>query len=68
MEKLYRHDDWSVFTAHDPDYLMVKGYKIPYAVLENEDDVTTQGGEALATRLENSLDRLWVLWQQREAV
>ena len=68
MEKLYRHDDWSAFTAGDPDYLPVKGYRIPYAVLENEDDVTTQGGKALATRIKNSLDRLWVLWRQREAV
>lgn len=68
MEKLYHHDDWSDFTAGDPDYLMVKGHKVPYAVLENEDDVTTQGGEALATRLENCLDHLWALWQAREAV
>jgi len=68
MEKLYKDDDWSVFTADDPDYLLVKGYKIPYCVMENEDDVTTQGGEALATRLEKCLDRLWTLWQQREAV
>ncbi len=68
MEKLYRHDDWSVFTDNDPDFLLVKGFKIPYTVLENEDDVTTQGGETLATRLENRLDHLWALWQQRQAV
>jgi hypothetical protein len=68
MEKLYRHDDWSAFTAGDPNYLTVKGHKLPYVVLENEDDVTTRGGADLARRLEESLDRLWVLWQQHQAV
>ena len=65
MEKLYRDDDWSSFTADDPNYLTVKGYKVPYTVLDNDDDVTTQSGEALATQLENNLDSLWALWQKR---
>lgn len=68
IENIYRHDDWVSFAAGDPNYLIVKGYRIPYTVLENDDDVTTQGGEALAKRLKTSLERLWALWQKRQAV
>jgi hypothetical protein len=68
MDKLYRDDDWSEFTADDPDYITVNDITVPYSVLNNEDDVTTQGGEALETRLEDCLNRLWTLWHQREAV
>jgi hypothetical protein len=34
---------------------------VPYAVLENEDDVTTSGGEPLHERLGQALGRLWQL-------
>ncbi len=68
MDALYRHDDWHTFTASDPNFVLVKGFKVPYAILENEDDVTTQGGDTLASRLKDRLDHLWSLWQQREAV
>jgi hypothetical protein len=68
MEALYRYDDWHSFSASDPDFLLVKDLKVPYTILDNEDDVTTQGGDALAGRLKNSLDHLWALWQQRQEV
>jgi len=32
-----------------------------YSVLENEDDVTTQGGNLLSIRLADTLDKLWQL-------
>jgi hypothetical protein len=39
----------------------VKGIRVPYVVFENEDDVTTAGGEALGERLEEVLGQLWML-------
>ncbi len=66
LRKLYEQDDWSEFTAGDPDYLEVEGIRLPYAVFDNEDDVTTQPGPALFSRLESTLDRLWTLRQQLE--
>ncbi len=59
LEKLYREDDWDRFSAGDPAYLQVRGIRVPYVVFENEDDVTTDDGEALAARLETSLSTLW---------
>jgi hypothetical protein len=60
LAKLYREDDWSHLAA-DPRFLTIRGRKVPYAVFENEDDVTTPGGEALGERLEKVLGGLWTL-------
>jgi hypothetical protein len=61
MERLYREDDWDVFSAEDPTHVTVKGVRVPYAVFENEDDVTTARGDALGQRLEEILGRLWAI-------
>jgi hypothetical protein len=65
MRRLYQEDDWDEFTAGDPAYLSVRQCRIPYVVFENEDDVTTAGGERLAKRLETCLTDLRRLWQRR---
>jgi hypothetical protein len=52
-------------TATDPDYLYLGDRKIPYGILENEDDLTTDPGEALGDRLEEVLQKVWVNWQNR---
>jgi len=63
LERLYRDDDWHelIAASGSPNYLKVRGGRIPYAIFENEDDVTTQGGEALARLLEETLGRLWAI-------
>jgi len=65
MERLYREDDWEQLSGADPHYLEVQGCRLPHTVLENEDDVTTRGGEALGRRLEEALGRLWEIVQAR---
>ncbi len=62
LARLYREDDWDRFSGDDPHFVHCQGVRIPYAVLENEDDVTTGRGEALGRRLEDTLGRLWELW------
>ncbi len=59
LEKMYKESDWEQFSAGDPEYITIKGVKVPYAVFENEDDVTTARGPALGQRLEETLGRLW---------
>ncbi len=59
LERLYRDDDWEAFTAGDPETLEVQGTRLPYVIFENEDDVTTGGGEPLFDRLEHALGKLW---------
>ena len=65
--KLYRHVDWHEISAGNPQYIDIQGVQVPYIVFENEDDVTTKGGEKLATRLEESLGHLWDLYMKSRA-
>jgi hypothetical protein len=59
LEKLYRETDWETLTTAQPEKLRIRGYDVPYAVFENEDDLTSGQGKALGKRLEQVLDRLW---------
>jgi hypothetical protein len=68
LERLYRQDDWSIFSSGDTDYLSIQGLQVPYVNFDNADDVTSNGGEALHQRLKESLGALWSLWQCRPAV
>jgi hypothetical protein len=63
LARLYGGSDWSDISASDPAYLEVGTVRVPYAVLENEDDVTTRGGELLGSRLRDTLDLLWHRYQ-----
>lgn len=59
LERLYKESDWEEVTAGSPDYLTIQGIRVPYVIFENEDDVTTPGGEPLGCRLEAALGNLW---------
>jgi hypothetical protein len=59
MERLYREDDWAELSRPDPGHILVGTQGVPFAVLENEDDVTTPMSSALGDRLEAVLGRLW---------
>lgn len=61
MRRLYADDDWEELSRGDRNYLTMKGVQVPYIVIDNEDDVTTQGGSALGNRLEDTLGQLWGL-------
>ncbi len=64
MEALYRYVDWEEVSAADPNTIEIQGVQVPYVVFENEDDVTTERGEALAKRLEEMLEKLWGLYSK----
>jgi hypothetical protein len=59
MERLYKETDWTELTQNSPDFLTIKGQKVPYVVFDNTDDVTTGQGVALGDRLEQALQTLW---------
>jgi hypothetical protein len=59
LERLYRHTDWSEISANQPEFLQIGDYRVPYAIFDNADDVTTQQGSELGERLEKTLDKLW---------
>jgi len=65
LETLYRYDDWQdlVMQYGSQDFLVIRDFKVPFAVIENEDDVTSTGGSALASRLQEGLGKLWMIKQ-----
>ena len=65
MERRYKESDWGQISAADPEFITIQSQRVPYVVFENEDDVTTGRGEALGQRLEETLGRLWRLYQVR---
>lgn len=63
LARLYKEIDWHQVSAGDAEYLHIQGFKVPYAVFDNADDVTTGQGEALGARLEEVLRGLWKLYR-----
>ena len=68
MERLYRDDDWEAFSGGEElGHLRVQGMGVPYAVLPNEDDVTSGPADLLGARLVEVLGRLWRLRRGQRA-
>jgi hypothetical protein len=65
MERLYHDDDWSSLAPGESGFINIHSIRVPYAVFENEDDVTTDKPDLLADRLGSVLGRLWELRQSR---
>ncbi|MCI0512115.1 hypothetical protein L0128_02780 [candidate division KSB1 bacterium] len=65
MEFYYKTNDWEKLTAADPDFITVNGIQVPYAVLDNENDLTTSGGKPLGDALEQTFQHLWQLKQKQ---
>jgi hypothetical protein len=64
LERLYGEDDWDALSGGEgTGFLQVRGIQVPFAVFENEDDVTTGQPESLGARLEKVLGLLWTLRQ-----
>jgi hypothetical protein len=62
LERLYREDDWDVFSGGEGSgFLAVRGIRTPFVAFENEDDVTTGQPAVLGARLEEVLEQLWRL-------
>lgn len=66
LERLYREVDWTDVSQSDPEYLNIQGFKIPYVVFDNSDDVTTARGPALGERLEEITKQLWERYCNRD--
>lgn len=64
LTRLYKECDWEEFKGNDPEFITIKGHKVPYVVLHNEPDITTARDENLGRVLEALLNKLWRLRQQ----
>ncbi len=64
LEKMYHDVDWETFKGSDPEYITIRGIKVPYAVLHNVPEVTDayEKWEPAFTEL---TAKLWKLWNNR---
>jgi len=60
MEFYYKTNDWEKLTAKSPTHIDIKGFKVPYAVFENEPEKTLDPGK-LGAELERATAKLWSL-------
>lgn len=61
LKRLYGEVDWEIFKGDDPEYIVIKGHKVPYTGLNNEPDITTARDENLGRVLEDHFGKLWKL-------
>jgi hypothetical protein len=66
LERLYRESDWEAFSQADPSYLLAQELNIPYAILDNSDDLTTKGGELLGSKFERIMNSLWINYLRKK--
>ena len=64
LERLYKEVDWEEMTKNDPHTIEIKGIKVPYVVFENMPE-KTDDFTILEPALEESLSRLWALYEKR---
>ena len=60
MDFYYKTNDWETLEAKDPNFIDVKGFKIPYAVFENEPEKTLDP-KLIGQELERATKKLWGL-------
>lgn len=61
MEFYYKTNDWDALEAKNPHHIEVKGFKIPYAVFENEPEKTLDP-KLIGDELERVTGKLWGAW------
>ncbi|MCK5520069.1 MAG: hypothetical protein KAI81_03070, partial [Candidatus Marinimicrobia bacterium] len=66
LTTMYKDVDWEEFKGDDPEYITIKGHKVPYVVLDNSQDITTARDENLGKVLEELFGKLWESKQKQE--
>lgn len=60
MEFYYKTNDWEKIAARNPNYIDVKGFKIPYGIFENEPEKTLDL-LLIGKELERATQKIWKL-------
>jgi hypothetical protein len=58
MEFYYRTNDWDTLERKDPSFIEVRGFRIPYAVFENEPEKTLDP-KLIGAELDEVTTKLW---------
>jgi hypothetical protein len=60
LERLYKESDWEDIASKDPDFIEIKGHKVPYGVFVNVPEKTDDPAK-IGSHLEKVAARLWKL-------
>ena len=60
LERLYKEVDWQEVSSADPQFISIKGHKVPFVIFHNEPEITDKPQE-LGNHLEEVLQKLWEL-------
>ncbi len=60
MDFYYKTNDWERIAAENPNYIAVKGFKVPYGVFENEPEKTLDP-VLIGQELERVTQKIWKL-------
>ena len=63
LDKMYKEIDWEGISSEHPEYVTIKGHKVPYMIFQNEPEITDKPDE-LGKHLEEVLQNLKVLIEQ----
>ncbi|MFA5834700.1 MAG: hypothetical protein WDA22_14575 [Bacteroidota bacterium] len=58
MEFYYKTNDWEAIEAKDPNFITIRGHKVPYAIFENMPEKTNDI-KLIETELERATTKLW---------
>jgi hypothetical protein len=58
LDRLYKESDWEDIAAADPDYIDIKGHRVPYAIFVNEPEKTDDPAK-VGPHLEEVCGKLW---------
>jgi hypothetical protein len=66
LARMYKETDWNEIINKETDHIEIASIKVPYSILENEDDITSGDLDELSTRLKTALNSLWKSYQLSE--
>ena len=58
MEYYYKTNDWEKLTSKDPNFIEIKGFKVPYVAFENMPEKTDDPAK-VGAELERVTAKLW---------
>jgi hypothetical protein len=64
MDFYYKTNDWDKLEARDSNFIEVKGFRIPYAVFENEPEKTLDP-KLIGAELQRATRKLWEAFETR---
>lgn len=62
MDFYYKTNDWDELAARDPNFITIRGHKVPYGVFSNEPE-KTHDPKLLSAELEQALNAAWSRYQ-----